>query len=70
MVISPASSPNSHLREDDDLGDKFAVCSAKKNEARGEEEEKKRQTGKEKRWIKAVNDFTGGEAAELSDKFL
>lgn len=27
MVISPASSPNSHLR-DEDLGDVFAVCSA------------------------------------------
>lgn len=28
MLISPASSPNSHWRDDGDLGDRLAVCSA------------------------------------------
>lgn len=37
MVISPASSPNSHLR-DEDLGDVFAVCSANRGEEEGMEE--------------------------------
>lgn len=37
MVISPASSPNSHLR-DEDLGDVFAVCSANHGEEEGMEE--------------------------------
>lgn len=36
MVISPASSPNSHLREDD-LGEMFAVCSVTR-EGRNEED--------------------------------
>lgn len=32
MLISPASSPNSHWREDGDLGDRFAVCSVETKE--------------------------------------
>lgn len=39
MLISPASSPNSHWREDGDLGDRFAVCSVETKEGNGERDE-------------------------------
>lgn len=36
MLTSPASSPNSHWRDDGDLGDRLAVCSAETKEGRGD----------------------------------
>lgn len=46
MVISPASSPNSHLREDDDLGDVIAVCSAKRRQEEETEVERMETKGR------------------------
>lgn len=57
MLISAASSPNSHCREDGDLGDRLAVCSV---ETRGNvevvpqhQQHSGERTAPETQWVSA-----------------